>query len=110
MQLILALVYIVLTVVLAALTVRIVLDVTQSFARHWRPTGAALVAASAVYAVTDPLMRPVRRAVPPSTSAGSASTWPSSWSSSAWCCCAYSSWCSPETSEPPRRPPRPRAR
>ncbi|TFI15744.1 YggT family protein, partial [Micrococcus endophyticus] len=25
----------------------------------------ALVAASAVYAVTDPLMRPVRRAVPP---------------------------------------------
>ncbi len=65
MQLILALVYIVLTVVLAALTVRIVLDVTQSFARHWRPTGAALVAASAVYAVTDPLMRPVRRAVPP---------------------------------------------
>lgn len=64
MQLILALVYIVLTVVLAALTVRIVLDVTQSFARHWRPTGAALVAASAVYAVTDPLMRPVRRAVP----------------------------------------------
>ncbi|MCR8675473.1 YggT family protein [Micrococcus sp. HG099] len=65
MQLILALVYIVLTVVLAALTVRIVLDVTQSFARRWRPTGAALVAASAVYAVTDPLMRPVRRAVPP---------------------------------------------
>ncbi|MEX3566082.1 YggT family protein [Micrococcus endophyticus] len=65
MQLLLALVYVALSVVLAALTVRIVVDVTQSFARRWRPTGAALVVASAVYAVTDPLMRPVRRAVPP---------------------------------------------
>lgn len=58
MQLLLALAYIALTVVLAALTVRIVLDVTQSFARHWRPTGAALVLASGVYGATDPLLRP----------------------------------------------------
>lgn len=65
MQLLFGIVHIVLTVVLAALTVRIVIDVTQSFARGWRPTGAALVVASAVYSVTDPLLRPVRRAVPP---------------------------------------------
>ena len=65
MQLLLALAYIALTVVLAALTVRIVLDVTQSFVRHWRPTGAALMLASGVYGATDPLLRPVRRAVPP---------------------------------------------
>ena len=65
MHLILALLYIVLTVVLAALTVRILLDVTESFVRAWRPRGAALVAASAVYGLTDPLLRPVRRRIPP---------------------------------------------
>ena len=65
MQLLFALAHIALTVVLAALTLRIVLDVTLSFARHWRPSGAALVVASGVYGATDPLLRPVRRAVPP---------------------------------------------
>ncbi|MDO4240075.1 YggT family protein [Micrococcus sp.] len=65
MQLLLALAYLVLTVALAALTVRIVLDVTRSFARQWRPTGPALVAASAVYAVTDPPLDALRRRIPP---------------------------------------------
>lgn len=65
MQLLLALAYLVLTIALAALTVRIVLDVTRSFARQWRPTGPALVAASAVYAVTDPPLNALRRRIPP---------------------------------------------
>ena len=65
MQLLLALAYLVLTVALAALTVRIVLDVTRSFARQWRPTGPALVMASAVYAVTDPSLDALRRRIPP---------------------------------------------
>lgn len=65
MQLLLALAYLVLTVALAALTVRIVLDVTRSFVRQWRPTGPALVAASAVYAVTDPPLDALRRRIPP---------------------------------------------
>ena len=65
MQLLLALAYLVLTVALAALTVRIVLDVTRSFARQWRPTGPALVMASAVYAVTDPSLEALRRRIPP---------------------------------------------
>lgn len=65
MQLLFALAYLVLTVALAALTVRIVLDVTRSFARQWRPTGPALVAASAVYAVTDPPLNALRRWIPP---------------------------------------------
>nr|WP_260399259.1 YggT family protein [Micrococcus flavus] len=60
-----ALAYLVLTVALAALTVRIVLDVTRSFARQWRPTGPVLVAASAVYAVTDPPLEALRRRIPP---------------------------------------------
>lgn len=91
MQLLLALAYIALTVVLAALTVRIVLDVTQSFVRHWRPTGAALMLASGVYGATDPLLRPVRRAVPPVNLGGIGLTWPSSSCSSASSCCG--SWC-----------------
>lgn len=65
MQLLLSLVHIALTLVLAALTVRIVLEVTESFARSWRPTGAALVLASGVYSVTDPLVHTVRRRIPP---------------------------------------------
>jgi YggT family protein len=35
------------------------------FARSWRPRGAALVAASVVYTITDPPMKLLRRLVPP---------------------------------------------
>lgn len=64
-DLLLALVYLALTLVIAALTVRIVFDVTESFARSWRPSGAVLVMASGIYAVTDPLLDTARRRIPP---------------------------------------------
>jgi YggT family protein len=46
---------------------RLVLDWVQVFARDWRPRGAALVVAEAVYTVTDPPLRWLRRIIPPLT-------------------------------------------
>ena len=50
---------------LLCLVVRMVLDWVQYFAREWRPTGLVLVLAEAVYTVTDPPLRAVRRIIPP---------------------------------------------
>ncbi|KQX63596.1 YggT family protein [Angustibacter sp. Root456] len=44
---------------------RLVLDWIQVFARAWRPRGVVLVIAEAIYTVTDPPLRLLRRAVPP---------------------------------------------
>jgi YggT family protein len=59
------LIYIALLLFQIALIVRIVFDLVQMFARQWRPRGVALVAAHAVYSVTDPPIKRVRRIVPP---------------------------------------------
>lgn len=61
MGIFLALLYLVLELFFVALVSRLVFDWVQSFARTWRPRGAALVAASAVYSVTDPPMKLSRR-------------------------------------------------
>jgi len=45
--------------------VRLVFDFVQIFARSWRPQGPLLVIAEAIYSVTDPPLRLVRRVVPP---------------------------------------------
>lgn len=65
MELLLALIYIVLTVFQVTLMIRIVYDVVQMFARSWRPSGLALVVASFVYRLTDPPMRWLRSKVKP---------------------------------------------
>lgn len=65
MSIIFALLYLVLMLFQLALIIRIVFDVLQTFARQWRPRGVALVAASAIYAVTDPPLRALRRMIPP---------------------------------------------
>ena len=44
---------------------RLVLDWVQVFARQWRPRGALLVVAEAVYTVTDPPLRALRKVIPP---------------------------------------------
>ena len=61
MGILLAILYLVLELFFITLVARLVFDWVQSFARSWRPRGAALVAASAVYSVTDPPMRLSRR-------------------------------------------------
>jgi YggT family protein len=65
MGLVFGLVYIVLLFVFVALIVRLVFDWVQMFAREWRPRGMALVAAHAVYSVTDPPLKVLRRVIPP---------------------------------------------
>jgi YggT family protein len=45
--------------------IRLVFDFVQIFARSWRPQGVILLLAEAVYSVTDPPLRLVRRFVPP---------------------------------------------
>lgn len=50
---------------LLVLLARVVIDLVQIFSRTWRPTGAMLVVANVVYAVTDPPLRFIRRFVPP---------------------------------------------
>ncbi|RAY16521.1 YggT family protein [Actinomadura craniellae] len=44
---------------------RLILETVQSFARSWRPTGLVLVLAEAVYTVTDPPLKLLRRFLPP---------------------------------------------
>lgn len=65
MGLVFGLVYIVLLFVFVALIVRLVFDWVQMFAHEWRPRGMALVAAHAVYSITDPPLKVLRRVIPP---------------------------------------------
>lgn len=52
-------------VFLLVLFVRLVFDWIQVFARDWRPKGVVLVLAEAVYTVTDPPLKALRRVIPP---------------------------------------------
>lgn len=47
------------------LIVRFVVEWIQVFARSWQPHGLILVVLEAVYTVTDPPLRALRRLVPP---------------------------------------------
>jgi YggT family protein len=55
----------VLTVYLVILVGRMIFGWIQVFAREWRPTGILLVLAEAIYTVTDPPLRFLRRFIPP---------------------------------------------
>jgi YggT family protein len=44
---------------------RIILSWVQTFSRSWSPTGVLLVIAEAVFTVTDPPLRFLRRYIPP---------------------------------------------
>lgn len=58
-------IYLALAILQILLLMRIVLDITESFARHWRPTGIALIAATAIVSITDPPLRWLRRRIKP---------------------------------------------
>ena len=47
------------------LVARMVLEWIRYFVRGWRPKGVVLVLAEAIYTVTDPPLRAVRRVIPP---------------------------------------------
>jgi YggT family protein len=44
---------------------RLILEWIQVFARQWRPRGIMLVVAEAVYTLTDPPLKALRRVIPP---------------------------------------------
>ena len=58
-------VYVALTIFFVLMWARFVLDLAVTFARQWRPRGIGLVLAEAVYSVTDPPIKLVRRVIPP---------------------------------------------
>ncbi|HBV10364.1 YggT family protein [Glutamicibacter bergerei] len=58
-------IYLLLAVLQILLIMRIVLDITESFARHWHPKGIALVAATTIVTITDPPLRWLRRKIKP---------------------------------------------
>ena len=47
------------------LIARLVFDYVQLFARSWEPKGPILVVAEAIYTVTDPPLKFLRRFIPP---------------------------------------------
>lgn len=65
MSLLLTGLYILLTLFQVVLILRIVLDVVTSFVPQWRPSGVALMVASAVYGLTDRPLRAIREKLPP---------------------------------------------
>ncbi|ADG88131.1 YggT family protein [Thermobispora bispora] len=54
-----------LTIYLLLLIGRMIFDMVLAFARSWRPTGVVLVLAEAIYTVTDPPLKYLRRFIPP---------------------------------------------
>ncbi len=60
-----AVLVLVLRLYLIVLIISLVLDYVQLFARSWRPRGVVLVIAEAVYTVTDPPLRVLRKVIPP---------------------------------------------
>jgi YggT family protein len=50
---------------LLTLIARVVIDLLQIFARDFRPSGLVLVLFEAVFTVTDPPLRVLRRVIPP---------------------------------------------
>lgn len=65
MTVVYAILYLLVHVLILIVLGRFAVDMVQSFARGWRPQGASLVLASSIYAVTDPIMNPLRRLIPP---------------------------------------------
>jgi YggT family protein len=55
----------VLTIYLILLIGRMIFGWIQVFARDWRPTGIVLVIAEAIFTVTDPPLKFLRRFIPP---------------------------------------------
>ena len=47
------------------LLARLVFDYIQLFARSWEPKGVVLILAEAIYTVTDPPLKFLRRFIPP---------------------------------------------
>ncbi len=65
MQILFGIAYFVVLLFLLTLFGRLVFDWIQVFARDWKPSGLVLVIAEAIYTVTDPPIKALRRLIPP---------------------------------------------
>lgn len=65
-------VYIALTIFFVVMWGRFILDLVRTFAPQWRPRGVGLVLAEAVFSITDPPIKAVRRVIPPLRIGGAA--------------------------------------
>jgi len=54
-----------LTIFWLLLVSRMVVELIRNFARDWRPTGVLVVVLEAIFTVTDPPVKLVRRLIPP---------------------------------------------
>ncbi len=54
-----------LSIYLIVLIGRLVFDFVQIFARDWRPKGVILILVEAIYTVTEPPLKLIRKVVPP---------------------------------------------
>lgn len=72
MALVGSVIYFILSAGIVVLLARFVLDWVQMFARQWRPKGAIAVLCEALYSLTDPPLRVVRRVIPPVRLGGAA--------------------------------------
>ncbi|KQU30572.1 YggT family protein [Rhodococcus sp. BP-349] len=60
-----AVLYFILFVFWLLLIGRIIVEFIRSFARDWRPTGVVVVVLEAIFTVTDPPVKLLRRIIPP---------------------------------------------
>lgn len=67
MSQIVSVLYLIVFLYMVVLVLRLLFDLLQVFAREWRPTGVVLVAAEAVYTMTDPPLKALRRVIPSPT-------------------------------------------
>ncbi|WP_070378805.1 YggT family protein [Rhodococcus sp. WMMA185] len=58
-------IYLVLFVFWLLLISRIIIEFIRTFARDWRPTGVVVIILEAVFTVTDPPVKLLRRLIPP---------------------------------------------
>src|SRR5699024_11258617 len=65
MPLIASIAYFVVMIFIVTLFIRLVFDWIQAFSRDWRPKGLMLLIAEAVYPVTDPPLKLLRKVIPP---------------------------------------------
>ncbi|WP_291377650.1 YggT family protein [Demequina sp.] len=56
-----------LLILMLFLLARIAMSWIFTFAREWQPTGVSALLVETVYVVTDPLIKPLRRVLPPLT-------------------------------------------
>jgi YggT family protein len=63
-------VYVAISIFIAVMWARFVLDFVAMLAREWRPRGLLLILAELVYTITDPPVKAVRRVVPPLRAGG----------------------------------------